>query len=65
MMHDFLFPSFLHAVSCVLQIKVGPLLDNVFMSAIPVPSTPTCQTGYLVQMICLWIMSPNSTDHTN
>jgi hypothetical protein len=41
--------------SCVFQIKVGPLLGNVFMSANPVPSSPTCQTGYLGQIFCLWI----------
>jgi len=61
--HDFLFPSFLHAVSCVFQIKVVLLLGNVFTSAIPVPSSPTWQTGYLVHIFCRLIMFPSSTDH--
>jgi hypothetical protein len=30
---------------------IGPLLGNVFMSAIPVPSSHTYQTGYLVQIM--------------
>jgi hypothetical protein len=61
--HDFLFPSFLHAVSCVFQIKVVPARGNVFLSAIPVPSSPTCETGYLVHIFCRLIMSTSSTDH--
>ncbi len=44
-------------------MKVLPLLGNVFMSAIPVPSSPTCQTGYLVHIFCRLIMSTSSTDH--
>jgi hypothetical protein len=47
--------------TCVFQIKAGPLLDNVFMFAIPVPSSPTCQTGYLVQIFCLWIKPAATT----
>jgi hypothetical protein len=33
--HEFLVPSFLHAISCVFQIKAAPLLGNVFRSATP------------------------------